>query len=1153
MTSQFNAHNHSSGSFLDGQADVHTIMARALECGHEFVTVTDHGECNQHLRAAKAAAEAGLRFVPGIEGYWMESEDLARHMAEKVRPSPSHICMLAMTNQGLRNLWALSSIAYDEKHHYYKPIATPELMKTYSKDIYASDGCMLTSFADAVLAGDEDRARGILGTLLDIYGDRFYMELHTWQYMNPSSFDQIDWNGGTITSAEANHRMAKLNHAKVRFANELGVPLVVVNDSHHAFPGDWDLKELVWAFNTSKDSDKLSAKVEGMAQKADHLMNEEEIFYWMGQHGIEDSVIAEAIKNSYDIASRCEVEIKPTLDMPAMAKSEVEDLRNLITACEEGFKRYVTDEGLDESKYYQRLQEELTLIAEKRFAGYFNMVRDYTGAYRSGAWSQYVKKGAPKDPKLLGPGRGSIGGSLVAYLTGIDIIDPIKYGTLFSRFLSPGRVGLPDVDLDVPQSDRADMLKYFDARFGRDNVCLIGTLSRNGPKATIKDVGRALGISKRPGGYADLEAINEHIEEIARWQKEMKSDDLDADEELSWSELIERKGGELKPYQQKYPELFEKAAALVGQPRHAGVHAAGVLVSKVPLLGAIPTRRTNDKRIATQFDMWEVEELGGVKLDLLGIRHLDTLSVARKLIYERHGTWIDYDRSGLSVPKGCKNVVSFGDEQFNDPAIWDQIDKGHTTGIFQVETSNCTTTAVDFKPRSLLDVADLTSVIRPGVVDAGLLQPYLRRRHGLEPVTYDHPMMVKFLGPGWSTNTHGILVYQEQFIQAVEQMAGFTPDESDGLRKAVGKKQMDKLLKFKEKWISGCLANPQFFEQFHGDVGAAKSIIEHIWASIEAAGRYAFNWSHAVGYAMISTWEIWTKHYYPQEFLVALMQTDSKNINKYIREARRRNITILPPDVNLSERKFTIEGQAIRYGLDTIRSVGAAACTGILNARPYTTLEDYLAKAGKGADKQKVYNLICIGAFDSIGSREEMLDRLERYRAMDGLAQSTLDNPEKLEKILAGRMSRPEYQIARPDFSDPEVVYAIEKELVGTYVTVDPMGRYVDLLDKAAIREPTDVLPFARNQRFVIGGQVTGIRPTVTKKGRSPGAEMAHITVTWNEADFRIVVFPDAWAGTKNLLRVGAPVACQVKRLDSGCCLETVQRLDLLYNEAGIA
>jgi DNA polymerase-3 subunit alpha len=1128
---QVNLHSHSEFSTLDGYVGVHDIAKRVKECGHEYMALTDHGECAGHLAGAKAAAAQGLGFIPGMEGYWMYPADLARHRAEKKQPKPSHICLLAADDQGLSNLWALSSRCFDPENFYYKPIASPELLREYSEGLYASDGCMLTEFADKVDAGDEDGARMILGTLRDIFRERFYIELHTWQYLDDSKPERLALNA----------RMRRLNHAKVRLATEMGVPLVVVNDSHHAYPEQWINNDLVWAFNTSGDNnDKLQTALGEMAPKADHIMAEDEIHQWMGRHGVSRETIAEAITNAAEIAARCKVDIKPTLSMPRTAATDLDELGLLIDACEAGFKKFVVDAGLDTEVYGARLEEELRLITARNFAGYFNMVHDCAKAYRSGAWAQYVKKGAAKEPILLGPGRGSVGGSLVAYLLSIHLIDPIEYGTLFSRFISPGRKGLPDIDIDVPQSQRKDALEYLPARYGTENVCVIGTVIRNGPKATVKDMGRALGITKLPGGYTDLQTISDHIKEVEGLKDPLNPDE----EELTWAELIERKGGALAPYRAKYPQLFDGIEQMVGVARNYGVHASAVLISGTPLRGRMPMRRTKEDKsstsrvITTQFDMWEVEELGGVKQDWLGLRNLDTLTVARELIYERHQVWIDYDRTGLSIPPGCTKVITLGKEHFREPEIWEQIDKGYTAGIFQVSTPNCTAAAVEFKPRSEIDIADLTSIIRPGVADVGLKEVYLRRRAGVEPVVYDHPMMESIVGPGWATNTYGVLVYQEQIIACVQELAGFTPDEADDLRKAVGKKLMDKLVPFKEKFVSGC----------YSDWEIDRRIAHKIWASIEAAGRYAFNWSHAVEYAYIATWGVWVKHHYPAEFLVALLATDAAKIPLYIREAKRRGLPILPPDINLSGRKFTITDHDIRYGIDSVRGVGKAAADDILRGRPYASLTDYLQRAGEGTDKGVVTNLIYIGAFDGFGTRQQMLQELERFRAAEGLAQSTLDNPEKLAATIERRLADnpAKYRIEVPDFADREVMYGIEKHLLGVAVTVDPMEPYLPMLANRVLDDPLDVLTKPKGEQFYIGGQVAAIKPTVTKKGKNPGQQMAHLTVTWNDAEFRIVCFPEAWRANKVLLEVGVPVVCGVRKLENGCCLEIVERLDLI-------
>lgn len=1185
-----NLHQHTEGSFLDGEARPRRVFERAQELGMDFVAFTDHGECNQHLVGSKLAKEFGMGFIPGMEGYWLTPARMNKAREDKKYPSPSHITLLAANNTGLSNLWALSSDAYTDPFFYYKPTATPDLLIEHCEGLYASDGCMMTDFATAIDEDQEDVARQQLGLLRGIFKERFFMELHTWQYIDPLAIppwpemtetdpNGLPWMAGSpafnaeLARIEAakdaynraknmhvlNAKMTKINQAKVRLAHELGIPLVVVNDSHHAYPEDWYNRELVWQFNTGKNPDQQGEAF----QKADHLMDDNDIYLYMRRHGIADEVTAEAIKNSHVIAEACSgLKIEGTLSMPKMAASATEDLKDLIGYCQEGFKKYVTDEGLPEAPYFERLEEELGLISEKNFAGYFNMVRDYTHAYRSGSWAQHVKKGAQKEPMLLGPARGSVGGSLVGYLLGIHIIDPIKYGTLFSRFMSPGRKDYPDIDIDLPRSQRPDALGYIGARFGHDHVCAIGTLSRSGPKATLKDLGRAMQIP-----YTDLNMMSEHIESV-----EAMRDPNDPDQEdLTWGELIERKGGELRPWATKYPELFERMTKFLdpkGLIRHPGVHAAGTLVSGVPLRGRVAMRRTKNKLITTQFDMWEIEELGGIKIDLLGIRHLDTLSMARKLIHERHGVWIDYDRSGLSVPAGCTNVLRFGDAQFRDPAIWPQIDAGQTTGIFQVETPNCTNSAVSFRPRSEVDIADLTSIIRPGVADAkdeqgrNLKDVFLRRRAG-EPMRYDHPLMERFVGPGWVTNTHGILVYQEQIMDCVGLLAGFDADEREGVRKACGKKLMDKMMAYKGGFIEGCWGNKEFMDPIPRGkspqdwMNNGEKIAHRIWESIEASGRYAFNWSHAVGYAMIATWEIWTKHHYPQEFLVALMATDDDNTNRYIREARRRDIEILPPDVNKSARKFTIEGAGIRYGLDSVRGLGNVACNHIDAQRPYASFLDYLERAGKGAAMPAVYNLICIGAFDEMGVRTELIDQLERHRVLADVS------PSKLVKLTEGekddiwndkrvRLAK-KYALDRPDFTNTKVVYEIEKELVGTYVTVDPLHRYLKALDGSVLGDPIQVNSFEPKSEFLIGGQLSAVRTTVTKKGRNPGQEMAHITVTWNEADFRIVVFPEAWMRSKRMLDIGAPVACRVQKLDSGCCLQEVQRMDWLFDREGIS
>ena len=1415
--SQVNLHTHSEGSFLDGFSSVDSIAKRAADVGSEAVALTDHNEVNQHLAFQNACDKRGIKSLLGIEADWVS--DIAWTRSNLKYPSNrSHICLLAADDKGLENLWALSSIAYTDQYRFHKPLLDPALMEQYSEGIYASDGCMITEFSRYVEAGDDTAARNQMGVLADIYKDRFYVELHTWQFMDAD----------TDEKRRLNDLMGDINRAKVRFATEMGIPMVVVNDSHHAYPEDWDKKELVWNFNTRKNPDQAQ---EDYGQKADHLMGGDEVYQWMARHGVAASVVDEAIKNAAIIAGACTARIAPTLTMPRLTDTEADDVRMLIDLCEQGFVSKV--DPSDAERYYERMEEELRLIVDKRFAGYFLVVRDYTHAAKTGTWSRYVN-GANSHPMLVGPGRGSAGGSLVAYLLGITTIDPIRYGLLFSRFLSASRKGFPDIDCDFPQSLRPGLKDYLAARYGHDHVCAIGTLTRSQPKAILKDLGRAMKIP-----IADVIAMSKIIEGVTA----ITSGDGDGDD-ASWADIVERKGGVLAEWARKYPDLFERINDMAGLVRQAGVHPSGIVVSNKPLLGSVPTRVKNST-VATQLDMNEVEELGAVKLDLLGLRHLDTLMVARELIHDRHGYWLDY----VGVDDHNENsTIDFGPEQYSDPAIWDQIDAGQTAGIFQLETPELTRLSVEMKPRNEVDVAALLSIVRPGVKDAHLDKVFLRRRQGTDPVIYEHPAMEVITG-----ETYGILVYQEQMMQAARTLAGFTADEADDLRKILGKKKIEELATWEGRFYTGCLDNPEFRDYFPSE-SAARKVIGHIWASISAAGRYSFNkciseaclvklgnngpssdgtmsvgdmyrrltdtsrlegercwygcphteykgqcqtcrvwrqkfydprrglkaWSlgddgrlhpnrivdvhqngiqpvwkvtledgnsitatanhrhmtsegwrevadlsvgdellvcggyeqqiydpaatrttstgatytgarlpnfqrngtnslgyrdggflalkewtagrvwecsepgcsrtkaagdrierahldgdrtnnqpsnlamkcashhkqhdyrtnarrrrgdkgysaipcrivsieyvgeemtydlemadpyhswvgdnivthnsHAVGYAIVSCWEVWTKHYYPQEYIVALMATDSDNINKYLREARKRGIQVLPPDINGSGRKFTLGNNAIRYGLDTIRGVGNAAVNDILILRPFSSFDDFLKRGvTRSLGKGVVESLIKIGAFDTFGDRTTLMTAYHDNRILDKVAPGKLakmDADERVAHVAAWRAKHDGEDsyikdFTVPDFTDDEVVYAIEQELVGNYVTIDPMMRYLDALEAShAIRTPADMDEMEPGTVFVIGGQLTKIRPHVIQKaGKYKGKTMAFLTVFWNEEEFEVTAFPEVWDSTKILLREGKPVACQVVRDNRGAHLAGVERLDILFDD----
>lgn len=1154
MSKQVGLHNHSEHSHLDGFAKVTDLARRAAELNQSAVALTDHGEVAGHFKFQAACREQHIKPIFGMEGYWHFDIDAAR--ATKKYPSDlSHICLLAANQKGLENLWTLSSLAYTEKYHYHRPMADPAMMREFAEGIYASDGCMMSELGKAVEIGNDDAARRYVATLADIYRERFYMELHTWMFIEPHADEEHPRGPRCRNRAPVgrikcqtclNELMSDINQTKVRLAYELGVPLVVVNDAHHAWPEDWENKDLL---NGIK-KDKGDQVAEG--QKADHLMGEDEIFHWMAQHGISRTVVEQAIDNSHTIAMACDVEITPTLELPSFSGSG-DDTPAFLELVEQGFRHKVIEAGLDGEQYFARLEPELRLIADRGLAGYFLTVEDYMRAARTGTYRQYISPGSAPDPMITGPARGSSGGSLVAYLLDITTIDPIKYGLLFERFLNPARKGLPDIDSDFPQSKRPDLKAYLEARWGHDHVCTLGTVTRNGPKGMLRDLRETYGVP-----YNEIDEMSKVIESaiaIVAAEREAAGEDATEDD-LGWDEILSEKGGDLAPWAKKYPEMFERLGQTVGVARNAGVHPSGVLVNRKPLSGLIPTRVNSKTKVTTvQFDMWDVEALGGVKFDLLGIRHLDTLDQARRLIAERHGVELDF--------------AKFGDKEFSDPAIWDQIDRGHTTGIFQVESPLATRVAVEMKPRNEVDVAALISIIRPGVKDAGLMDEYLARRAGDKDVDYDHPLMREL-----TEETYGILVYQEQLILAAQNLAGFTLAEGDELRRALGKKLASEIDALASKFRTGCLANPAFMEPLRGDTKTAEQIIAKIWSSINAAGRYAFNKSHAVGYAVLATWEVWVKHYYPEEFLVALMATDGDEAVKYIREARRRGISVLPPDINESGQKFSIDSDNnIRFGLDSVRSVGGVAVKAILKARPYVSFEDYVARAqGAAVSKTVLGNLIRIGAFDSLaydpardgdwrpGCRTRLMKDFHDHRLWMDVAEgrrAKMDAAQRaahIEHLYQRRFEQKGQQwidkeFFIPDFADPSVVHGIETELVGTFILVDPMEPYLEALDSIAIKDPAEIDDRPVGDTFVIGGQISKIKRHTIARGRSKGKEMAFLGVTYNDNDFDITVFNDTWNAVKLLVDEGVPVACQVIRDDRGCHLSSLERLDLLWKQ----
>jgi len=1059
MTSDYVAlHQHGQTSFLDGEASIESIARGAAERGQTATALTDHQEVAGHLALQKACKKHGIRPIFGMEGYLSDVNAVESKARKYKVPDYSHVTLLAQNDVGLRNLWSWASVA-STQNFYYRALMDWETLKPYTEGIYVSDGCMLSWIAKSIIAGDESRTHELMARYLGAFGDNFYMELHTWQFVDPQ----------TEEHCTLNKDMALVNQVKVELAQQYSVPLVVVNDNHYVNREDWVRHNLVWAMNTSDEADKT-----GSGECAAWLMVDDELVHWMGKHGVSEAVTREAIRNTKMISDNCDIEITAEPKMPRLTGSDLEDLHLFADQVEKGFERKIVQGGRDVELYRERMEEEARMIARKGYAGYFNVVTDFTSHARDDLGI------------FMGPGRGSAGGSLCAWLLGITRMDPLKYDLLFERFISEDREDYPDIDVDFQKSRIGEIKKYTADKYGADHVCGIGTFTRSQPKAILKDLGRAMGVS-----FADSNSISKAVGVLP--------------EGMDWTGMLVWRNDTLEPWIRKYPELFKRAEEMVGMVRQSSVHASGWVISPIPLLGNIPLRKKNNA-VVTAFEQGEVEEMGFIKMDFLALRHMDTIQFALDLVRERHGIEIDLDE--------------FGDGEFCDPAIWEAVGKGDCLGLFQLDADLMQSTAKRLKPQSEREVAELLAINRPGVIGAGLLTPYIERKHRREEVLFDHPMVEAILN-----ETYGIMIYQEQMMKMARLAAGFSPTRTEYLRKVVGKKLIDKIPALKDEFYAGCKANAAFLEQCNGN---PDKTIAKLWMGIEASGSYLFNKSHSVGYALVASWEAWLKTYYYPEFVTAcLMTVDDDEMPRYVRHARTHDLRILPPDINVSKRSFTLTNEGVRYGLTSVRNVGAVAYNDILRCRPFSSLEELLDKVTRAkVNKRVVLNLIRLGAFDTMHPE---------------------DTRAELEEFYYGAMKTPKAAREKiPDYSDMLAMYRLEKELVGSFILHDPMQQYEHIVERTCLSDPEQIDDMESGALCMIGGMVSKIKKHTTRGGDA----MAFISLTFHERDFDAVVFPDAYRAYRSFLKIDAPVVVRaIKTNKGGVQVTALERLDFLTLE----
>lgn len=1102
-------HVHTEYSFLDGRQTVPMQVARAVDLNQTALAMTDHGDCGGHVEFEKVCKDFKIKPIFGMEGYLVH--DVEERERNKDR-STGHITLLAKTQIGLKNVWKLSTTGY--RNFYQKPVCDWSDYRRFSQDVIATDGCLMSWMAKAIVADDNDEVERLVQRYLDTFGENFFMELHTWQ------IPEDPWVPLSEKAQKLNADMKKANQRKVEIATQHGISMIVVNDAHYDVPEEARNHQLIFQMSTNQD------QTDNREVALGHMMGSVEIIELMRNHGVADEVTIEAIMNTRRIADSCEDVTTGVFEhrvhIPLLTGSEEGDVELFRTQSEDGYERKYVQTGRHTPETRKRKDYEDEQIISKRFAGYHAIVADYCKFAKGGPIPNSPFR--DKEPWLVGPTRGSGGGSINNYCMDITEADPMAYGIPFERYIDPGRKTFPDIDLDFPQSKRPEMKKYLQWKYGHGCIASICTFSKIKYKTAVKDLGRALGIP-----YPDCEKISKLIEAVEKALNDGEYDpDTGEEIEVTWEDLLAEKAVDLLPWVQKYPEMFKHMQELVGIKRHHGIHPSGILISPVDLFEELPMRVSKKTgEMVTQFDMNVVEELGFIKFDILGIRHLDTIMITDKFVHGDHDPRRFYDMT---------------EKELSDPTTAALIASGETLGIFTLETPDMARVAKRMMPASERDVSHLTSLNRPGVIKAGGVERFLRRRAGRERPRTPHPMVDQIL-----KDTFGVFVYQDQVLEAVRTCAGYSFTESDRFRKILGKKKMDQMRAEKNAFLTRCLENQAFVEQstYHPAAEAAQMI----WDDIEPAGTYAFNLAHALGYGLLSWWSAYQKanHYF--EDAASLMITDSERVPEYLREARVRGLKILPPNINKSVRKFAPVDGALLFGLDSIDKVGDKTVEAILlhrQAGEFSSLENFFQRVpGNNVNKGHVVNLISIGAFDDM-IRED-IDRIG-LAARNNLIREYFDLRARKSKEFARADAKS--GIVVHDFSSVVSLAALEFSLVKTYITNDPDDRYADMINDVCCKTMAETQMFEHGQDFYIGGKVVRCKTHKSSKpGRNLGRTMAFLDIAWRGNEFPVVCFFDSFEMWGSYFEIDAPVIAKVEKTDKGSLsLVDVIRLDWLLD-----
>lgn len=1041
-------HNHTFHSVLDGLTKIHDLVDKVKELGMEAAAVTDHGTMSGILDYYKTAKKAGIKPIIGIETYVATRSRFDRDPGKDKQRF--HLTVLAMNNTGFHNLMKLSTRANLEGM-YYKPRIDHELLEELNEGLIVLSGCASGEIGVALKEDDYDRARDIAKWYKSIFGDRYYLELQ--DHGHPKSNTHWDVQ-------------AKINEGLIKLSKELDIEMVVTCDGHYLTHEYQDAHEILLCVGTGSylsDEKRMSLKDFEL-----HLTDPRDIIDHWGEE------FPEVIRNTKKIADRCDVEIE--LGRILIPKYPLPDGENehsyLLRLTYQGLlQRYNGASKEEAEKLYpdeiipklsdevrERAEMELGVMGNMGYEGYFLIVQDFIN------WGK-------SQGIVFGPGRGSAAGSIIAYALNITDLDPLKYGLLFERFLNPDRISMPDIDVDIQDTRRDEVIEYCAKKYGEDHVSNIATFGKMFGRMAVRDVARVLEVP-----YAESDRLAKLVPPPNQGRHIPLSVSIKEDADL-------RNEYENNPTAK---EVLDYAIQLEGTIRSHGVHACGVVIAPDTLVNYIPLEMAQKGVVATQFPMGEVEELGLLKMDFLGLSNLTIINNAMRIIR-----------------KAYKKEINLSELPLDDKKTYELFQRGDTTGVFQLESAGMKRYLRGLKPTTFEDIIAMVALYRPGPMQ--FIDSFIRRKHGEEEITYLHSGMKNSL-----KNTYGILVYQEQFMQISKEWCGFTGGQADTLRKAVGKKKIDLMKKVKPEFVEGAVKVG----------GATKEIAETFWTQLEEFANYCFNKSHAACYGLIAYWTAYLKAHYPDAFMAALMTSDHDDTDRLaieITECKHMGISVLSPDVNESFVEFAVvpNENKIRFGMSAVKGVGVGAVEEVLRARedgPFTSVEDFARRVSTSKFNRKAWeSLIKSGAFDDMGDRSDLLFNLDSITSFASkLQKEAASGQTNLFGMLGGDdaasvQSTLHLQKAPVKHDDKERLMW-ERELLGLYISAHPLDRYETYLSEQT-QPLTQLVPEYDSRMMTVGGIISTVRTIVTKSG----SKMAFVGIEDKFGEGEIIVFPNLY------------------------------------------